>query len=131
MIESTYKNSTKTELFGFQNWPVYQKALVLTQKFFLFSRILTKLGYPDLSRQLLRASSSVLLNIAEGVSRQTPKDRKNFWRISKGSLFECVAICDLSKKLLDDPRTEQIHQLIIDMSEVGRMLSALIRAAEK
>jgi len=44
--------------------------------------------------QLRRASFSIMLNIAEGSGRFTARDKKNFYVISRGSVFECVAILD-------------------------------------
>jgi four helix bundle protein len=35
-----------------------------------------------------------MLNIAEGTSRFSNKDRKNFFVIVRGSAFECVAILE-------------------------------------
>ena len=44
--------------------------------------------------QLRRASFSIMLNIAEGTGRFTKPDKRNFYVISRGSAFECVAIFD-------------------------------------
>ena len=46
-------------------------------------------GY--LKNQLLRASSSISLNIAEGSSKPTVKDQLKFYHIALGSLRECQA----------------------------------------
>ncbi len=43
-----------------------------------------------------RASQSIVLNIAEGSSRTSIKDKVNFARVSKGSVFECAAFVDLA-----------------------------------
>ncbi|MBI1859802.1 MAG: four helix bundle protein, partial [Deltaproteobacteria bacterium] len=42
-----------------------------------------------LKDQLLRASSSVALNVAEGSGKWTGKDQKRFYSIAYGSLREC------------------------------------------
>ena len=45
--------------------------------------------------QLLRASSSVVLNLAEGSSRPSEIERGRFYSIAFGSLRECQSILDL------------------------------------
>ena len=52
-----------------------------------------------LKNQLLRASSSISLNLAEGSAKPMGKDRLRFYRIALGSLRECQAICDLNPQL--------------------------------
>ena len=49
-----------------------------------------------LKDQLDRASSSIVLNLAEGAGRQSFHDQKRFYTISFGSLRESQAILDLS-----------------------------------
>jgi four helix bundle protein len=46
--------------------------------------------------QLLRAASSVPLNLAEGVGRNSLKDKAHFYQIAFGSIKECQAIFDLT-----------------------------------
>ncbi|MEQ1876664.1 MAG: four helix bundle protein, partial [Bdellovibrionia bacterium] len=48
-----------------------------------------------LKDQFLRASSSVVLNLAEGSAKPTVKDRAKFYRIALGSLREVQAILDI------------------------------------
>ncbi len=45
--------------------------------------------------QILRASQSIPLNIAEGNGRRTPKDRRHFFDIARGSALECAAVQDV------------------------------------
>jgi four helix bundle protein len=45
-----------------------------------------------LKDQLLRAASSIALNLAEGSGRFGTKDQKRFYHIAFGSLRECQAI---------------------------------------
>ena len=49
-----------------------------------------------LKDQLLRAASSVTLNLAEGSGKRSPKDRRKFYDIAWGSLNEVSAIIDLA-----------------------------------
>ena len=49
-----------------------------------------------LQSQLLRAASSVVLNLAEGSGKDSPADRKRFYGIAMGSIREVQAILDLA-----------------------------------
>lgn len=51
-----------------------------------------------LKDQLARAASSIVLNLAEGVGRNSKADQKRFYTIAFGSLRECQAILDLAPK---------------------------------
>lgn len=50
-----------------------------------------------LKEQLLRASSSVAINLAEGSGKETRKDKRKFFFISMGSLREVSAILELAQ----------------------------------
>lgn len=77
-------------MFDFEKLIVYQKA----KGFNALSRIYLKSAKLDISTadQLRRAALSIVLNIAEGSGRFSKPDRKNFFTISRSSVFECVAI---------------------------------------
>ncbi len=45
--------------------------------------------------QLLRASQSIPLNIAEGNGKASDGDRRRFFEIARGSTLECAAIQDV------------------------------------
>ena len=51
---------------------------------------------PFLRDQLNRASSSIVLNLAEGRGRRTTKDQVRFFHIALGSIRECEAIIALA-----------------------------------
>ena len=63
-------------------------------------------GAPHLQSQLMRGSSSIALNLAEGSERVTDADRRRFYRMSKGSIRECQAILDLiaNEQITEDAR---------------------------
>ena len=54
-----------------------------------------------LKDQLLRASSSVALNLSEGSARASRKDRARIYNIALASLREIQSIIDLEDKLQD------------------------------
>ena len=61
-----------------------------------FHKLCKQLKVPKyLQDQLLRASSSVALNIAEGSGKRTQNDQKRFYSIALGSLRECQAILEI------------------------------------
>ena len=45
--------------------------------------------------QLLRASQSIPLNIAEGNGKRTGPERRRFFEIARGSAMECAATLDV------------------------------------
>jgi len=42
--------------------------------------------------QLRRAALSISTNVAEGAGRDNPRESHYFYRISKGSVYECVSL---------------------------------------
>jgi four helix bundle protein len=120
---------TPSGRFEFQNWPVYRRALLFVKDSFRLCDQFPKDSATGLRDQFRRASQSIPLNIAEACSRYTSKDKANFWRVAKGSVFECVAILDLVKTLgLVERDTEE---LLIELEHIGKMLSGLIRYIEQ
>ena len=59
--------------------------------------------------QLLRAASSVVLNLAEGSGKQTAKEQKRFYFIALGSLREVQAVLELSHA--PQALKDQAHEL--------------------
>lgn len=112
--------------FEFQNWPVYVEAKDFAKIVQKFCLKLPKTGTHSLGDQFRRASQSIVLNIAEGASRSTSKDKINFLRMSKGSTFECAAIADLALDFqLLEPQDHEQYQS--KLANLGRMLSGMIR----
>ena len=80
-------------MFDFEKLDVYQKAKSFNSQVYRYIRA-NKHFDPTTKNQLRRASLSIMLNIAEGSSRFSNADRRNFYVIARGSVFECVAIFD-------------------------------------
>ncbi len=111
-------------MFDFEKLEVYVKA----KKFNKSVAIFLKNSKVDKSThdQLRRASFSIMLNIAEGSGRFTKPDKRNFYVIARGSVFECAAIIDYLKDLnmIDE---ESFHQYYSFLEEISKMLYALIK----
>lgn len=75
-------------------------------------------GY--LKTQLLRAASSVALNLAEGSGKPTARDQLRFYSIAMGSLRECQAALDLAPL--------HFPSLIAQADHLGASLYKLCRA---
>ncbi len=83
-------------MFDFEKLDVYTKAKSFNFSVSTFSK---KSILDSITRnQLRRACMSIVLNIAEGSGRRSKADKKNFMVIARGSVFECVAICDILLK---------------------------------
>lgn len=54
-----------------------------------------------LKDQLLRAASSVVLNLSEGSAKPSVADRKRFYSIAFGSLREVQALIELDDNLIN------------------------------
>lgn len=110
--------------FMFENLKVYQKAVALAEEIGNLTEGFPKGNY-YLADHLNRASLSIATNIAEGNGRYSKADRKNFFRISRGSAFECVPIFELCsrKKLLDIEKHKRLKE---DLDEICKMLSGLM-----
>ncbi len=82
--------------FNFENLVVYQKAKEYVCLIYSLQRNLPKEEQFALCDQLRRAAVSVTSNIAEGMSRQTAKERMRFLDIAYGSLMETFSQMDLA-----------------------------------
>ncbi len=115
-------------MFDFEKLEVYDKAKSFNRSITLF----LKSSKTDkvTKDQLRRASFSILLNIAEGSGRFTNADKRNFYIIARGSVFECVAIFDYLEdlKVIDNETYSKYYFLL---EEISKMLFALIKGLKK
>jgi four helix bundle protein len=114
--------------FLFENLDVYKKSIALAGDLGVLTESFPKGSY-YLSDQLNRAVLSIATNLAEGNGKYSRADRVNYFRIARGSAFECVPILELCKrkKLLEDGAHEAYKQRL---EEICRMLSGLIKSRE-
>ena len=110
--------------FEFQNLSVYKKAKIFHQS---TKSIVNEKSLKNYEKdQLSRTSFSIVLNIAEGSGRFSKSDRRNFFVITRSSVFECVAILDVLKdnNIISQ---EEFESLENQADELSRILYAMIK----
>ncbi|MGO8698118.1 MAG: four helix bundle protein [Limisphaerales bacterium] len=117
--------NTMTACFDHEKLEVYQESLAFVA---WLEPLLQKLPKSIAVRdQLDRASTSIVLNLAEGNGKYTSPDRCRFFDISRGSALECAAALDV---LVSQNRCEAA--LIVSGKErlrgIVSMLVGLIKA---
>jgi len=114
-------------MFDFENLDVYKKAKKFNRSVadFLAKNPIDKVTH----NQLRRAAFSVILNIAEGSGRYTRRDKRNFYIIARGSVFECAAVCDyvMDTGLITNEVFQSYYQRL---EELSKILFALIKGLE-
>ena len=116
--------------FMFENLEVYQRTVDFAERITGLAKTFPAQGHYHLVDQLRRASLSISLNIAEGNGRWHVKDRKNFFWIARGSVFECVPLLELCRReqlITEVTWTEAKGELEI----LSKMLTGLIKGAER
>lgn len=115
-------------MFDFQKLEVYKKSKVFHSA---ITQLIADIKPDRTARdQLSRASFSIVLNIAEGSGRFSNPDRRNFFVIARGSIFECVAILDVlhDRSVIDQSLFTEL-QVLAD--ELSRILYAMTKNLSK
>ena len=81
-------------------------------------------GAADLRDQILRASESIVLNIAEGAGRYGSNDKRRFYRMASGSAMECAGALELlhNRNILSEVGYQARRELLI---RIVQMLSKM------
>ena len=111
--------------FDHEKLRVYKKAVEFVEWVKkLVDKIKTKNSTTD---HLDRAADSIVLNIAEGNGKFTPKDKCRYFDISRGSAMESSGCLDLllAKNLIDANETKEGKIILRD---VVNMLMGLIKS---
>ncbi|MFC1770321.1 four helix bundle protein [Candidatus Margulisiibacteriota bacterium] len=111
-------------MFLFEKLDIYKKALNYCQE--ILELLVNDNINSNLKDQLYRASTSIVLNIAEGSGRYTQKSKNNFYIYSRGSIYECVAILQILKNQeLIEEKVYYKHYALLE--ELSKMISKLIK----
>ena len=84
-------------------------------------------GRAYLGNQLQRAALSIVLNIAEGAGKFSPKDKASFYTTARGSTAECAAVLDVCRQLqiIEEDLLKENKEIL---NRIAQMLTKLIKA---
>jgi four helix bundle protein len=121
---------TKDEImaeYGYRSLNVWQRARILATDVYRLTNSETIKRDFSLIDQLRRSAVSVPSKIAEGDERKSDKDSIRFFYITKGSLAELATQLEIARDV-GYFTTPQVEPLIVQCTELSKMLGALIRA---
>ena len=107
----------------YKDLKVYQKAYKSNLEIFQIIRKKLDREYA-IKDQILRASLSLVLNIAEGYGRKSTADFKRYLTMSLGSTNEVIVLLEIIRDLNLLEKT-QVEELIDSYQEIGKMLYRL------
>lgn len=115
-------------MFSYENLGVYRKAYQANQMVYRLLKE-NKMIMPYIKNQLGRASLSIMLNIAEGSAKFSNRDRRNFYIMSRGSVFECSSLVSF---LCNEGEIKQEwkEELYSCYKEISKMLFTMIKNLE-
>ena len=118
------------EDFFYRKLNVYQQALLQVKKVYALVRKFPPYEQNVLTDQIRRSVISVPSNIAEGMGRNSVKERIHFLEIAKGSLTETMCQLEIAHSLsyISD---EELRINEASMIEVSRLLSGLKKSLEE
>lgn len=110
-------------MFDFEQLDIYKLSLNFALKIAKEMENIPK-GHGSLVDQFRRASTSIVLNIAEGAGRSFKNEKKRFYSIAQGSAYECVPLIALFCELqIIDP--EMAKEWKETLQRIAQMLTKL------
>ncbi len=117
-------------LYDYKELVVWQKAMELARKIYLITKKLPKEEMFGMTSQMRRASVSIPSNIAEGHSRFSTKEYKQFLSIAHGSNAELETQLILCANIGYLPAGE-VEPLLSDCFEITKMIYKIIDTLDK
>ena len=115
--------------FKFEELDVYGKAIDFVNSIYTLTKRFPKDETFGLTSQLRRAAVSIAANISEGSAR-TKKDFSRFLDMSRGSVFECVTLLEISQRQYNVGQQEYAN-LRSQLTELSKMLSGLKKSLNR
>jgi len=105
---------------------VWQKAMAAAKEVYRLAPLLPREEIYGMRSQITRAAASVPANIAEGWTRESPREKTQFLSIAQGSLAETETFLALCEQIGWFPESETAYLRTL-LTEVSKMLTTLRR----
>jgi four helix bundle protein len=112
--------------FKFERLEVWRRSVAFADEMFSIADGLPSQYQFSLGEQLRRAALSIPTNIAEGSGRDGEKERKYFYRIAKGSVYEVISLLVMIGKRSGISR-ETYRRHYSEADEIAAILTTLSR----
>ena len=116
--------------FFYRKLNVYQEALLQVKSVYEISKTFPSTEQYALTDQIRRAVISIPSNIAEGMGRNSIKERIHFLEIANGSLMEVMCQLEIAH-LLTYISEENLRNSEKIMANISRLLLGLRRSLEE
>lgn len=112
---------------SFTQLQAWKSGIALLQEVYILSRKFPKSELYELTKQIRRASMSVIANIAEGFSKRSPADKANKYTIASSECSEVTAF--LYAAIAVECVTENdAKSALLLATQTGKLLSGLIQS---
>lgn len=116
----------KQKIHSFTDLLVWQEGHLLVIEVYRLSELFPQKEIFGLTNQMRRAAVSITSNIAEGFSRQSAKEKIQFYHIAKGSLTEIQNQLFIARDV-GFLEKKDFDGLSSRIDTVGRLLTGLIK----
>jgi len=113
--------------YSFEKLDVWQDSRLFVKEIYTITKLFPSEERYNLCSQIQRASISIVSNIAEGLSRNSDKEKIRFIEIAYGSLMEVYCQIYISVDLLYIT-AQQFDDLKLSIDKIANKLNALNRS---
>ena len=110
-------------MFKFERLIVWQKSIDLFEKIAEIADTIPKSYQSSIGDQIRRSCLSISANIAEATGRETLKERRYYFNVARGSVYETVSLLHIlkSSQYINDDIFRSLHD---KCDEIAKMFSA-------
>jgi four helix bundle protein len=110
--------------FGFEKLDVYQMGKSFVKDIYALTKRFPDVEKYGLVSQINRSAVSVVSNLVEGNSRNTPKDKAHFTQLSYSSLMEVLCQIDISREL-EYITIDDYNKVRLQVEDLAKRLNGL------